>query len=264
MLVFRYDHSLKVTQAEAKAAAGPALASGNAAVAALPSVAGEAAAVPAASPAQRKSQARNLPVPPRFAFWLVIAALIYFVHFPALALFGLNNALSGIWPLLSLLFIGAGLLLFVEIIPAEDRPFDAVLKYAITALAAYVVVSLAATWFRDVTNMYIDPFFAGVIEVIGQVIALSAPAVVFRADARMKVLAKFFVTGAVLYAVFWYAAIGLIIPAEPARTTLTIANVVLITAVLYRLPWLLGLLGIFAGLLIRLLRWIPRFLFQKG
>lgn len=265
MLVFNYDRGLKVAQLEAKAAAaGPALGSGNAAVAALPSGAGDAlVAAPPAAPAAPR-QPRNIPLPPRFAFWLVIAALIYFVHFPALALFGLNTALADIWPLLSLLFIGAGVLLFIEIIPAEERPFDAVLKYAITALAAYVVISLGASWFRDVSNMYIDPFFAGVIEIIGQVAALTAPAMIFRADSRMKTLAKYCATAAVLYAVFWYAAIGLILPTEPTKTVLTIANVVLITALLYRLNWLLGLLGIFAGLMVRLLRWIPKFLFQKG
>jgi hypothetical protein len=94
--------------------------------------------------------------------------------------------------------------------------------------------------------------------------ALAAPAAVLRRDARMGVLSRYSITFAVLYAVFFYAAIGLIIPQEPAKTVLSVANALLFVAVIWRLSWLLGLLGQGAALLARLLRWLPKFLFQRG
>jgi len=259
-LVFRFDEDYKNREFEVNIA--PALGSG-AGVAALPAPGGIQASDGSAPQAQ-PGRSFTIPLPKWLNYLLVFGALLYFVNFPALVMFGFNTLLAGIWSFLWGLFIVSAVILFIEIIPAQARSIDAVVKYALTALVTFVVVGLAAGWVATTINMYIDPFFAAIFEIIGQTIALAAPAFIFRNDARMVTIAKFTIAFAVLYAVFYYAAIGLIIPAEPARTTISIANALLFTVIIWRLPWLLGLVGQGAALLARLLRWLPKVLFQRG
>lgn len=256
MLVFRYDRSYRQSVAEAKAAA--ALGAGApAGLLSAPESAPAVSAVAAAKPVV-------IALPKWLRYLLVFGSLLYFANFPPMALTNAQVPLAAVWPMLWLLFLASGVVLFLEIVPAAARPIDAVVKYVLAALAAHVVIGLAASWFATQTGMVIDPFFAAVIAIIGQVLALAAPAAVLRRDARMGVLARYSITFAVLYAVFFYAAIGLIIPQEPAKTVLSVANALLFVAVIWRLSWLLGLLGQGAALLARLLRWLPKFLFQRG
>ncbi len=261
-LMFRFDEDYK--NREIEAAIAPALGSG-AAAAALPAPGGLAVIEGEThSPEAKPQRSFTIPLPKMLTNILVFGALLYFVSFPGLVMFGFNNLLADMWGLLWGLFIISTVILFIEIIPAWARSIDAVVKFALTALVVYAVVGLAAGWLATTINMYIDPFFAAIFVVIGQVIALAAPAALFRSDGRMLTLAKFTITFAVLWAVFYYAAIGLVIPAEPGRTTISIANTLLFTVVIWRLPWLLGLLGEGAALLARFMRWLPTVLFQRG
>ncbi len=257
-LVFRYDRSYRQSVAQAKAAAAALGAGAPAGLLAAPDpVAAAAVAAPAGKP-------MVIALPKWLRYLLVFGSLAYFANFPLMALTNAQVPLAAVWPMLWLLFLASGVVLFLEIVPAAARPIDAVVKFALTALAAHVVIGLAASWFATQTGMVIDPFFAAVIAIIGQVMALAAPAAVLRRDARMGVLSRYSITFAVLYAVFFYAAIGLIIPQEPAKTVLSVANALLFVAVIWRLSWLLGLLGQGAALLARLLRWLPKCLFQRG
>ncbi|MBE2183899.1 MAG: hypothetical protein IAE89_10775 [Anaerolineae bacterium] len=259
-LVFRFDEDYQTAKLEASGA--PALGSG-AGVVALPPPGGLAIGQSAGETADSQ-RGFTIPLPKWLNYLIVFGALLYFVNFPAIVMFGLNNMLADIWGFLSALFLLSAVILFIEIIPAKARSIDAVVKYALVALVTHVVVGFAAGWVATSINMYIDPFFAAIIEIIGQVIALAAPALVFRSDKRMRVIASFTIVFVVLWAVFYYAAIGLVMPAEPARTVISIANALLFTVVLLRLPWLLGLIGQGAALLARLLRWLPKVLFQRG
>jgi hypothetical protein len=263
-LVFRYDNTLKLTLTEEAAGAGPALASG-AAAAALPAPQGDIVSVPAqqqtTAPAPKPL---TIPLPKWLEYLIVFGSLLYVANFPLMALTNANVPLASIWGLLWTLFVLASLVLFIEIVPTHARPIDAVVKYALTGIAAYVVIGLVAGTIATQLQMVIDPFFAAVFLIIGIVMSLAAPALVFRADGRMAVLARYTVTFLILYAVFYYVAIGLIIPAEPAKTVLSVANALLFVAVIWRLPWLLGLVGMGAALLARFLRWLPKVLFQRG
>jgi hypothetical protein len=74
----------------------------------------------------------------------------------------------------------------------------------------------------------------------------------------------FVVVFTVLYLLFYYVAIGLIFPAQPWLTILSLVNAVVFTVILVRPTALLIVIGKVAGLVARFIRAIPRVLFQRG
>lgn len=74
----------------------------------------------------------------------------------------------------------------------------------------------------------------------------------------------FIVVFSVLYLLFYYVAIGLIFPAQPWLTILSLTNALVFTVIIVRPASLLILIGKVAALLARFVRAIPRVLFQRG
>lgn len=74
----------------------------------------------------------------------------------------------------------------------------------------------------------------------------------------------FIIVFAVLYLLFYYVAIGLIFPAQPWLTILSLTNALIFTVLIVRPASLLIAIGKIAALLARFVRAIPRVLFQKG
>jgi hypothetical protein len=84
---------------------------------------------------------------------------------------------------------------------------------------------------------------------------------------RMRALRQalaFIVVFAVLYLLFFYVAIGLIFPAQPWLTILSLANALIFAVLLVRPTALLQGIGWVAGQLARFVRWLPKILFQRG
>ncbi|MBL8145043.1 MAG: hypothetical protein JNL34_01545 [Anaerolineae bacterium] len=79
----------------------------------------------------------------------------------------------------------------------------------------------------------------------------------------LKALA-FIVVFAVLYLLFYYVAIGLIFPAQPWLTILSLVNALVFTVLIVRPASLLIIIGKIAALVARFIRAIPRVLFQRG
>ncbi|HEX2618876.1 MAG TPA: hypothetical protein VHL11_01985, partial [Phototrophicaceae bacterium] len=79
--------------------------------------------------------------------------------------------------------------------------------------------------------------------------------------------ARFVITPAVmfnvLYTVFYGAAIGLVLPLEPARTAVSALNVVVIVLLVLYTGEVLWSLGKFAAGIVWVLRHVPQFLGQK-
>lgn len=74
----------------------------------------------------------------------------------------------------------------------------------------------------------------------------------------------FIVVFAILYLLFFYVAIGLIFPAQPWLTILSLTNALVFTVLIVRPASLLIILGKIAALVARFIRAIPRVLFQRG
>lgn len=74
----------------------------------------------------------------------------------------------------------------------------------------------------------------------------------------------FIVVFTVLYLLFFYVAIGLIFPAQPWLTILSLTNALIFTVLLVRPTSLLLAIGWVAGQLARFVRWLPKILFQRG
>lgn len=66
-----------------------------------------------------------------------------------------------------------------------------------------------------------------------------------------------------LYYIFYWVLIGLVLPAEPLRTLLSIVNALIFAFLLLRPTGLLQFVGRLAALLARFVRWLPRLLFQR-
>ncbi|MFN8379102.1 MAG: hypothetical protein U0452_10575 [Anaerolineae bacterium] len=79
----------------------------------------------------------------------------------------------------------------------------------------------------------------------------------------LKALA-FIIVFTVLYLLFYYVAIGLIFPAQPWLTILSLVNALVFTVIIVRPTSLLILIGKIAALVARFVRAIPRVLFQRG
>lgn len=81
---------------------------------------------------------------------------------------------------------------------------------------------------------------------------------------RLRKLAILFGTMAVLYVIFWEAAIGWIFP-QPflMRFVLSISNAILIPLLILRFRWILHIIGVVARFSARVMRGIPTFLFQR-
>lgn len=74
----------------------------------------------------------------------------------------------------------------------------------------------------------------------------------------------FIVVFGILYLLFYYVAIGLIFPAQPWLTILSLVNALVFTVIIIRPASLLILIGKVAALVARFVRAIPRVLFQRG
>jgi hypothetical protein len=74
----------------------------------------------------------------------------------------------------------------------------------------------------------------------------------------------FIIVFTVLYLLFYYVAIGLIFPAQPWLTILSLVNALVFTVIIVRPAALLIVIGKVAGLVARFVRAIPRVLFQRG
>jgi hypothetical protein len=86
-------------------------------------------------------------------------------------------------------------------------------------------------------------------------------------DPRLRTLRQvltFIIVFAVLYLLFFYVAIGLIFPAQPWLTILSLVNALIFTVLLVRPTALLLGIGWVAGQLARFVRWLPKILFQRG
>lgn len=84
---------------------------------------------------------------------------------------------------------------------------------------------------------------------------------------RMKTIRQvllYIIVFAALYLLFYYVAIGLIFPAQPWLTILSLTNAVIFTVLLVRPTSLLLAIGWVAGQLARFVRWLPKILFQRG
>ncbi len=77
-------------------------------------------------------------------------------------------------------------------------------------------------------------------------------------------VALFVIVFAVLYLLFYYVAIGLIFPAQPWLTILSLVNALIFTVLIVRPAALLVFIGRIAALLARFVRWLPKILFQRG
>lgn len=74
----------------------------------------------------------------------------------------------------------------------------------------------------------------------------------------------FIIVFTVLYLLFYYVAIGLIFPAQPWLTILSLVNALVFTIIIVRPTALLIVIGKVAGWVARIIRAIPRVLFQRG
>ena len=74
----------------------------------------------------------------------------------------------------------------------------------------------------------------------------------------------FIIVFAVLYLLFYYVAIGLIFPAQPWLTLLSLVNALVFTVIIVRPTSLLIVIGQIAAFVARIVRAIPRVLFQRG
>jgi|GEM_PF-571548 hypothetical protein len=263
---YRYDRNYKIAQFEAKnATAAPALGSGGAAAAALPAPQGslvvsavEAPGAPAEQPVE------EIRIPRWLENLIVYGSLLWFAMFPGAALFGVPPFLQGAWQLMWNLFIVATFVLFVMIIPAQNRPIGSFLKAAGSYLVIYLILYFGLPWLAFQIDPGLDTPWTQLLGISMWILTPILVMVLWRDDRNVRTIMKFALTYIVLFWVFYLAAIGLIIPQEPARSVLSIANAILISVIIWRLDWLLGLIGIGAGLLAQLLRWLPRFLFQRG
>jgi hypothetical protein len=265
-LFYRYDRNYKIAQFEAKNAA-PALGSGSAATAALPAPQGSLV-VPVVETTTPKAPAdqpaEEITIPNWLHNIIVYGSLLWFVMFPGAALFGIPGFLNFSWQMMWNLFILATFIVFIEIIPAENRPIGSFLKAAVSFLVIHLILLVGLPWLAFQIDPGLDTPWTDIMGIAIWILTPILVMVLWRDDRNVRTIMKFALTYIVLFFVFYLVAIGLIIPQEPARTVLTIANSILITAIIWRLGWLLGLLGIGAGLLARFLRWLPRFLFQRG
>ncbi|HYO88795.1 MAG TPA: hypothetical protein VER79_09105 [Candidatus Limnocylindrales bacterium] len=87
------------------------------------------------------------------------------------------------------------------------------------------------------------------------------------ASRRVKAIRQailFVVVFTVLYLLFFYVAIGLIFPAQPWLTILSLVNAVIFTVLLVRPTSLLLFIGWVAAQMARFVRWLPKILFQRG
>jgi Na+-transporting methylmalonyl-CoA/oxaloacetate decarboxylase gamma subunit len=66
-----------------------------------------------------------------------------------------------------------------------------------------------------------------------------------------------------MYYVFYWVLIGMVLPAEPMRTLLSIVNALIFAFLLLRPTGLLQFVGRLAALLARFVRWLPKLLFQR-
>jgi hypothetical protein len=66
-----------------------------------------------------------------------------------------------------------------------------------------------------------------------------------------------------MYYLFYWVLIGMVLPAEPLRTLLSIVNGLIFAFLLLRPTGLLQFVGRLAALLARFVRWLPKLLFQR-
>ena len=100
--------------------------------------------------------------------------------------------------------------------------------------------------------------------VINVIYVLLAPPVTERTPVGwIKSLALYAVVGIVLYAFFYYVAIGLVLPDKSLLVPLSLINTIAIVFLILRPKYVLQLTGYIASVIARFVRWLPKLLFQR-
>lgn len=79
----------------------------------------------------------------------------------------------------------------------------------------------------------------------------------------IKSLALYAIVGIALYAFFYYVAIGLVLPDKALLVPLSLVNTVAVVFLILRPKYVLQLTGFIASVSARLVRWLPKLLFQR-
>lgn len=93
---------------------------------------------------------------------------------------------------------------------------------------------------------------------------IAPPATNRTAGGWVRTLLVFAIVFIILYLLFYYVAIGLILPGSPLLVPLSVINALLITFLILRPKYVLQLTGYIALVIARFVRWLPRLLFQRG
>ncbi|MFQ3568176.1 MAG: hypothetical protein SNJ59_14405 [Aggregatilineales bacterium] len=80
---------------------------------------------------------------------------------------------------------------------------------------------------------------------------------------QLATVLKFVIVFAILYPIFYFVAIGLVLPQEPLLTILSLINAVIFTFLILRPNDVLRAIGVIAGHIANFLRWLPKMLFQR-
>lgn len=139
---------------------------------------------------------------------------------------------------------------------SERRLFQSdlfnLLKFALIAIIAYLV--LYNPIFGD-----LFPQTPDVRVGLSLIVALGIAAAIVRPFFIGLYLFAF----VVMFYLFYWVLIGMVLPAEPARTLLSLVNGLIVAFLLVRPTQFLQYVGRFAALLARFVRWLPKILIQR-
>jgi hypothetical protein len=213
-------------------------------------------------------------VAPNMAYFLLIYPNVVL----GLATFGINGDNVVIQLVLAALISLILTLLLLNLFPGDPARQKTVSPLRVVALGFVVLVALVAI-LSVIVNLSIEA--ASWLYVPAEPVAANLPLlmaifltpfvldVIFNAPyyptlaAKVRAVVIPAVLFAVLYIVFYGAAIGLVFAGEPLRTMVTAVNVALITLVLLHAGAVLWVFGKAAGWLVRVLRGLPQFLGQR-
>ena len=126
------------------------------------------------------------------------------------------------------------------------------LKFALIAIVVYFVLYTPVFG-----NLF--PQTADVQVGLSLIIALGVAAAIV----RPFFIGMYLFVFVIMYYLFYWVLIGLVLPAEPLRTLISIVNALIFAFLILRPTGLLHFVGRLAALLARFVRWLPKLLFQR-